>query len=364
MAKDLFRASVTYEPFHSEIREFPIPEVADDAGLLRIEAAGVCGSDIAAHADIAPERILGHENVGVIEVLGSQAAERWGVVVNDRVVVEEYLPCGHCDFCQTTDFRFCSESDPTVGGVRYGSTGIGVKPGFWGGFAEFLYLHPRSKLHKAPGDVDPDLLTLALPLGNGFEWAVVEGGSGPGQTVVVFGPGQQGLACVYAAKKAGAERVVLFGVGKDAHRLKVGKLLGADVAVNIEATDPLSLIKDLTHGRLADLVIDTARGDTATLSSAVSMLRQRGKYLFATASNDLSGVPLGDAQWKTLSLRGIRGHSYAAVEWAIGQISKDPDVLVNLVSKSFGLEDVDLAIRATANEAGQDSVHVSVLPWS
>ncbi len=364
MTKDLFRASVTYEPFRSEIREFPVPEITDDAGLLRIEAAGVCGSDIAAHGEVAPERILGHENVGVIEVLGSEAAERWGVAVNDRVVVEEYLPCGHCDFCQTTDFRFCSESDPTVGGVRYGSTGIGVEPGFWGGFAEFMYLHPRSRLHKAPGDVDPELLTLALPLGNGFEWAVVEGGSGPGQTVVVFGPGQQGLACVYAAKKAGADRVVLFGVGKDIHRLKVGKLLGADVAVNIESGDALSIIREVTHGRLADVVIDTARGDAATLSSAVSMLRQRGKYLFATARNDVSGVPLGDAQWKTLSLRGIRGHSYAAVEWAIDQISKDRAVLANLVSQSFELDDVDLAIRTTANEAGQDSIHVSVLPWS
>lgn len=354
---------MTYEPFRSEIREFQLPEIADDAGLLRIEAAGVCGSDIGAHAEVAPERILGHENVGVIEVLGSKAAVRWGVEVRDRVVVEEYLPCGHCDICQTTDFRFCKESDPTAGGVRYGSTGITVNPGYWGGFAEFMYLHPRTVLHKAPRDVSPELLTMALPLGNGYEWAVVEGGSRPGQTVIVFGPGQQGLACVYAAKKAGAESVILLGVGKDSHRLKVGRLLGADIVLDIESVDPLPIIKEMTGGKLADLVIDTARGDAATLSSAILMLKQRGSLLLATAKNNVSGIPLGDAQWKTLSLRGVRGHSYAAVEWAIGQIGKDRDVLANIVTQSFGLNDVDLAIRATANETEHQSIHVSILPW-
>ena len=87
VSQKVFQASVTYEPFHSEIREFSVPAIAMDSGLLRVEAAGVCGSDISAHSETAPERILGHENVGIIEQLGAEAADRWGLEVGDRVVV-------------------------------------------------------------------------------------------------------------------------------------------------------------------------------------------------------------------------------------------------------------------------------------
>lgn len=364
MSQNVFQASVTYEPFHSEIREFSLPAIASDSGLLRVEAAGVCGSDIGAHSEVAPERILGHENVGTIEHLGAEAADRWGLEVGDRVVVEEYLPCGRCGICRTTDFRFCSESDPSGGGIRYGSTGISINPGFWGGFAQYMYLHPRSVLHRAPLGVPAEALTLALPLGNGFEWACIEGRSAPGMTVVVYGPGQQGLASVYAAKKAGADTVVLLGTSKDSHRLSAGLALGADVAVDVESEDPVSVVNELTRGAMADLVIDTARGDAGTLSSGIAMLKQRGLLLYATAQKRVAALPLSDAQWKTLTLRGVRGHSYASVEWAIRQIESNCELLSGLSTSSFGLKDVDTAVRATAGETELNSIHVSILPWS
>lgn len=364
VSQKVFQASVTYEPFHSEIREFSVPAIARDSGFLRVEAAGVCGSDINAHSEPAPERILGHENVGIIEQLGAEAADRWGLEVGDRVVVEEYLPCGRCGTCRTTDFRFCFESDPSEGGIRYGSTGISIDPGLWGGFSQYMYLHPRSVLHRAPLGVSAEYLTLALPLGNGFEWACIEGRSGPGKTVVIYGPGQQGLASVYAAKKAGADMVVLLGTSRDSHRLSAGLALGADVVVNVDGEDPVSVVRGLTRGAMADLVIDTARGDAGTLSGGIAMLKQRGALLYATAQVQVAELPLSDAQWKTLTLKGVRGHSYAAVEWAIGQIESNHELLSVLSTGSFGLNDVDTAIRATAGETDLKSIHVSILPWS
>lgn len=357
------RASVTYEPCRSEVREFARPAVSEDAGLLRVEAAGVCGSDIADHARKAKARILGHENVGVVEELGSLARRRWGVEVGDRVVVEEYLPCGHCDLCHTTDFRFCLESDPTRGGIRYGSTGIDHGHGLWGGFSQLLYLHPRSVLHRAPDGVPAELLTLSLPIGNGFEWACVEGRSGPGAEVVILGPGQQGLACVFAAKLSGAETVVLVGTKRDGHRLQAGKALGADVVLNTDDEDIVGMVFELTGGKGADLVIDTARGDSKTLSAGISMLRQRGSYLFATAPEFVDTVPLFDAQWKTLNLKGVRGHSFSSVEWAISQIAKNQELLRSMATHTFGLKEVDVAIRATAGETEHQSIHCSVIPW-
>lgn len=357
------RAAVTYEPFHSEVREIPFPDLPSDGGVLRVEAAGVCGSDIAAHSSKSAERILGHENIGVIEALGDVAAKRWGVKVGQRVVVEEYLPCGHCTTCRTTQFRFCAETDSRGVGIRYGSTALEVSPSLWGGYSQYLFLHPRTILHDAPAAVPAELLTLALPLGNGYEWAVVEGGCSTGKTVVVFGPGQQGLACVYAAKQAGADRVILFGLEHDAHRLEAATALGADHCFRLERCDPVEEVRKLTGGQLADIVIDTARGDVSTISAGIEMLKQCGQLLLATAENSTGTLPMRSAQWKCLTIRGVRGHSFGAVEWAISHLASDLDRLAPLSTHTFSLEEVDTAILATAGRASDSAIHVSVLPW-
>lgn len=363
MSKSFFRASVTYAPKLSEVREFALPSVPADAGVLRVEAAGVCGSDIGAHSQKANERILGHENVGIIDEIGEIAAQRWGVRKGDRVVLEEYLPCGHCDLCRTTQFRFCKETDSRGSGIRYGTTGIDIEPGLWGGYAQYMYLHPRSILHVAPEGTSSEALTLSLPIGNGYEWACVEGQAGPGKTVVIFGPGQQGLACVYAAKQAGAKNVILFGLTSDLHRLNTAKILGADYALDIASVDPMSLITEITRGEMADLVIDTARGDSKTISTSVDILKQRGILLLATAADRVDDLPIRAAQWKCLSIRGVRGHSYGAVEWAMSQISSNIETLGSMCTETFDLRHVDEAILATAGMTEHKSIHVTVLPW-
>lgn len=355
-------AAVTYAPLKSEVRKFKRPEIQSDSAILRIEAAGVCGSDIGAHQQETVARILGHENVGVIDEIGEVASQKWGVSEGDRVVVEEYLPCGFCDLCRTTQFRFCKQTDSRGGGVRYGSTGIDVSPSLWGGYARYMYLHPRSILHKVSSGVSSELLTLSLPIGNGYEWAYLEGGAGPGQVVVVFGPGQQGLASVYAAKAAGADQVILFGLSTDDHRLEVGKSLGADHTADSSRVDPVHFVREVTGGRDVDLVIDTAVGNTATISAGVEMLRQCGQLLLTTAPDVVNGIPMRAAQWKTISIRGVRGHSFAAVEWAMAQIDSDRARISKMCTHSFGIDQVDIAILATAGRTDHKAVHVSVLP--
>ncbi|MFI6347571.1 zinc-binding dehydrogenase [Streptomyces sp. NPDC050560] len=357
-------ASVAVAPGRSELREFPLPDVGDEAGLLRVEAAGVCGTDVAGYARTAPARILGHENVGRLVRLGAGAARRWGLAEGDRVAVEEYLPCGHCDRCRTTDYRYCAATDSRGGGIRYGSTPVTVAPALWGGYAQYLYLHPDSVLHRVPEDVPAERLALALPVSNGYEWAVLEGGARPGTSVVVLGPGQQGIACAFAAKLAGADHVTVTGLGGDRHRLDLARRLGADLTLDAERDDVVAAMADLTRGAGVDLVIDTARGDAATLGPAVAMAGQRGTVLMSTAPDTADGLPLRAAQWKCLSLRGVRGHSHRAVEWAVSVLAEERHGLGAMCSRSFGLAEVDRAIRATGGEpAGADCVHVTVDPW-
>ena len=357
-------ASVMTAPRSSQVQEFALPSVPDDGGLLKVEAAGVCGSDVRAYERDRPSLILGHENVGRIAAVGPVAAARWGVAEGARVVLEEYLPCGHCETCRTTDFRLCPATDSAVpGSLRYGSVPLNREPSLWGGYSQYLYLHPNSVLHPAPSDVPADHLTLSLPVANGYEWAVIEGGAGPGQTVVIIGPGQQGLSCVYAAALAGAEHVVAVGLAGDADRLESARALGADLTITLgRENDPAELVRSLTGGAMADIVIDTASGAADSLRMAIDLLRPRGTLCLSAAPPSVDGIPLKALQWKCLNVRGVRGHSYGAVTWAMEKIRTRGDELKAIRSRTFGLDDVDLAIRATGGEI-DSVVHAVVDPW-
>lgn len=359
------RASVVISPCRSEVRTFDAPEITPDSGLLKVEACGVCGSDVSAYRQTGQPRILGHESVGVIEGIGSTASTRWGVADGDRVVLEEYLPCGHCPFCRTTEFRLCQESDARrPGALRYGSTGIATPPSLWGGFSQYLYLHPRSVLHRVPLDIPAPLLTLALPIGNGYEWACILGGTRPGRAVAVIGAGQQGLGCVLAAKAAGADVVIAVGRMRDHRRLELAGRLGADHTVDVDTDEAVSAVRDLTDGQGVDVVIDAAAGDQATVGTAIEMARVGGTVVLGAATGVVDQVPIGRIRQKYLTVRGARGHSFGSVEWAIGIIVAGQYPLDEMTTRRYGLGDVDSAIRATAGEQGTDVVHVTVDPWT
>lgn len=355
-------ASVVVAPGVSELRTLPLPEIDEDAGLLLVEAAGVCGTDVGNYFREGPQRILGHENVGTVVKLGRRAAERWGIEEGARVAVEEYLPCGHCALCRTTDYRLCAATDSRAGGTRFGSTPVTEGSGLWGGYSQYLYLHPRSVLHPIPEDMEAHIAAMTLPVSNGFEWTVVEGNAGPGKTVVVIGPGQQGLASVYAAKRAGADRVAVLGLGRDVRRLELAREYGADLVVNTEEQDPVAAVKEFTGGAGADLVLDSARGDATTIGWAVAMVAQRGQILLSTGADSVDGVAMKALQWKLASLRGVRGHSNASVAWAIDALSQPDSPLAAMATHVFGLDEVDRAIRATGGEISSDVIHVTVDP--
>ena len=105
-------AAVKVDVERTELQEFPRPDVPADGALLKVEAAGVGGSDpeLYRKPNHAPV-IMGHENVGLIEEIGPIAATRWGVKPRDRIALHEYLPCWHCKWCLQGDFRLCEEVD-------------------------------------------------------------------------------------------------------------------------------------------------------------------------------------------------------------------------------------------------------------
>jgi threonine dehydrogenase-like Zn-dependent dehydrogenase len=353
-------AATTIGVRKTELRQYPWPEIPADAGLLKIEAAGVCGSDWHAWNADRPARVMGHENVGRIYQIGPIAARRWGLKEGDRVALEEYLPCGHCEFCRSGEFRLCEETEARrPGALRYGTTPVSHAPGLWGGYSQFQYLHPNSVFHRLPEHVPAELAAMCLPLGNGIQWAYLDAGAGPGKTILIQGPGQQGLACVIAAKAAGADRVIVSGLSRDAHRLEVATALGADLTVQADRESLYEKVMAATEGRGVDISLDAA-GGADTMAQAIHAAKKNGQVFFAAASQDPDAR---DLLARRLTLRPCRGHSYHAVELALQYIAAGRFPLHLMATHRFGLEETDLAIRTLGGEGAPGAIHVTVMPW-
>jgi threonine dehydrogenase-like Zn-dependent dehydrogenase len=239
------RAVVQTAPRTLELRDLPIPDVTDETAVLRVEACGICGSDVEQYQGVIPAQlplVPGHEPLGVIEKIGDRAARRWGVDVGDRVAVETLIPCGHCPACRGGRYQVCRGRG---GMFAHGYVPLSRAPGLWGAYADYMHLDPFSILHKMRKDLPASLAVMFNPLGAGFRWAVELPRTGPGDAVLVLGPGQRGLASVIAARAAGADTIIVTGLTRDAPKLALAREFGADgITANTVAPGAIDTIRD------------------------------------------------------------------------------------------------------------------------
>src|SRR6187455_2431071 len=157
-------AALKVGPSTTELREFDLPDVPEDAALLKMEVAGVCGTDVSQYK--LPLRgaplIMGHENVGYLTRVGREFERLKGFKEGDLVFLEHYLPCGHCEWDHMGEYRHCAATewfyDPTA--IRYGYTAIDIEPSLWGGFSHYVYLPLNAVLHRVP-DVERRAVDVA-----------------------------------------------------------------------------------------------------------------------------------------------------------------------------------------------------------
>jgi threonine dehydrogenase-like Zn-dependent dehydrogenase len=363
-------AAVRTGPKTTELREFPMPEIPDDGALLKVEVAGICGTDVKMYAKPVIEApvIMGHENVGTIEKAGPAFVERQGLHEGDRVFVEHYVACYRCAWCRIGEYRHCELTDwrTNPGARRYGYTTSENPYHLWGGFAQYMFLPWNAVLHKVPDNVTSEEAGIVTPLSNGIEWALYDCGVGFMSTVLIQGPGQQGLSQVVACKQAGASLVIVTGTTRDAARLELAKTLGADHVVDVQEEDALTRVLELTGGKGVDVVLDcTAGAGTTPILLGIDALKRRaGTLLVQGELAAFPDFPLKKLTEKAITIKSARGHGYRAVELAIAQLASKRFPLHLLTTHEFGLEEVDRAIRAVGGEVEEDVVHVSLLPWT
>jgi threonine dehydrogenase-like Zn-dependent dehydrogenase len=358
---EISKAAVLLGPRHIEIQAFPLPALGADDGLLRVEASGVCGADwppyIGQRYDFFDvPLILGHEVVGRIERIGEQAAQLWDVQVGDRVVLEEPLACGACAACHAGRYMLCAAK-------RYGCKSTLAPPSLWGGFSEYLYLDPRARLHRMDTRVPVEVAPLYVPVSNGLEWVGDVGGAQPGCTVLIQGPGQQGLGCVVGALEAGAAHVIVIGLARDAGRLDVARQLGATHILCADTDDLPRRVADITDGRLADVIVNVTAGAPQVIQQSLELAAERATIVVAGAAHGPTRELVSDLIWrKELTIKGVRGRYAPAVRRAIALIESEAYPLQALCTHAFAIDQTAQALETVGGEGEPDAIHVIVRP--
>jgi threonine dehydrogenase-like Zn-dependent dehydrogenase len=359
-------AAVLLAPRKIELREFPLPEVDEDSGIAKVEITGVCGADwpiyTGALAEFAaPPLIPGHEIVARVAKIGRRAAQRWGVKEGDRIVMEEYAPCGHCEYCLSGRYYICSGMKMEK---MYGFTSLSVKPGLWGGYAEYFYLDPQALLHKLSDKVPTEVAPFYVPLANGIRWAHLEGGVGIGSTVLIQGPGGQGLASVIASKEAGASQIIVTGRSSDAARLQLAREFGAHHTIDVDATpDVVAKVAELTSGRMPEIVINVTAGAPGAIPQAIQLAKIGGTIVVAGEAHG----PAPDFEpdqifLKELTIKGVRGRTAREMKKAIALLESGKYPLQKLATHQFNLDQVEKAIQTVGGQGDRGAIHVSVVP--
>ncbi len=360
------RAAVQVADRTIQMQEFDVPSDPQPGGaLLEVEASGMCGSDVEQYVGAVRDTglfdypvIPGHEPIGRIAKISSEAARVWGFKEGDRVAVEPFAPCGVCEQCTAGKYQFCTNR------FMYAYTPTTSGSGLWGGYAEWMELRPNTVLHRLPEDLSTQDAVLFNPLGAGFEWAYLEAGTRPGDTVLVLGAGQRGIAAVVAAREAGASTIIVTGLAKDEPKLRLAKEFGATHTIDVEREDTVARVTELTGGHLADRVVDVSAFATQPILDGLEAVRPGGTMVLAGIKG-MKQVPIVSDKvvMKGVTIKGTLGVRRWSYEQAIRVIREHKYPFEKLHTHTFHIDQIDEAVRTLAGEIpGEEGIHITVIP--
>lgn len=247
------------------IKEIPVPEIGKKEVLVSLEYVGICGSDVhyfhngccgSYKVDLSEDYMLGHECAGTIVKVGEEVEK---LKVGDRVALEPGITCGECEQCKSGHYNLCPDvvflATPPVQGCN-----------------EEYIAFPENMCFKLSDNVSTKEGALIEPLSVGF-YASEQGGVKTGDTVVILGSGCIGLVTLLACKAHGAGKIIVADLVEA--RLQKALEIGATEVINSGKEDALKKIEELTNGRGADVVFETA-GSPVTIAQTPFIVRRGG----------------------------------------------------------------------------------------
>ena len=274
------------------VEEVPSPVAAPDEVLVRVEACGICGSDVHGFDGTSGRRIppivMGHEAAGIIAAVGSDVK---GYAVGDRVTFDSTVYCGHCEYCLRGEVNLCDNRQV-----------VGVSCGDYrreGAFAELVRV-PERILYKLPESLsfaEAAMLEAVSVALHAVRVTQLRGG----ERALVIGAGMIGLLTLQAAKAAGCAQVMVADV--DATRLKLAKASGADAVLLASGAELLQAVMEKTGGRGVDVVFE-AVGRNETVSSAIDVVCKGGTVTLIGNITPEVKLPLQKVVSREIRLQG------------------------------------------------------------
>ncbi len=341
------KQAVTYGPGEIAVIDSPDPTPGPGEVVLKVSAAGICGSDLHFHrrppgGEKLCRPLGGPEFCGRVTAVGSGVTH---VVSGDRVGVEPLVGCGRCRFCQAGHYHLCPD-------LKHLS----------GGFDE-LAKAPAGKVYRIPDSVSDDAAAVLDCLACGVH-AVQRYAPRFSDTAVVLGDAAIGLSTLQVARASGAGRVGV--IGHHAPALEIARKVGADFTVNAREQDPLAAVRELTGGLGADVVYESVGGTATTLVEAAQMVRPGGTVV---VTGCFTNAPAPD--WRRLMRHEVNllfSWSYAC--WnGVPEFQLALDLLAAgkvdgaaMVTHHFPLARVDEAFQAALNKGDSGATKVLVTP--
>lgn len=355
------KAAVMQRPGHLEVQHFPLPDPEPGAVVLQMSMSGICGTDkhtfrgeSLQYAGTPHERqiefplICGHENVGHVAAVGGEVLDSDGRPLRpgDRVVPAANVSCGRCWYCQSGQpYYLCERMED------YGNSLNAARPPFlFGGWSEYMYLLPGTRLFRVPEELPDHVAVLTEPMAvtHGFDRARRLNDTFA-ETVVVYGVGPLGMCHVIKARLMGAGKVI--AIDRFPSRLQRAGELGASEVLDASVLDSdelLARVHEQTGGRGADIVLDCS-GVPETFVMSLRMARLGGTVVEAGAFVDMGPVqinPNADICTKNVAVLGIGGETAEAYQPAMELLARSLDrlPLETMVSHRLPLEEAQRAI--------------------
>ena len=349
------RAAVWKGRYDIEIRDIPIPEVRDDGLLLKVEAAGICGTDGHLIQDDPPyPAIMSHEVCGKIVSMGARANQTLNVFggplkEGDRIVLYPWITCGKCPSCLSTRPGTCTVCDNSfVYGVPYSRLGLegaetissDIKnwPYFMGGFAEYTYVFPETYVWKVPDSMPSDIAALLDPMAVAMRAlemtltgpGIMEAGLTTDSRVTVIGSGQVGVLSALLARLMGARQVIMIG-SRETRLNLTREIAKADHLIDYHQysrQERIDKVRDLTNGG-ADVVIQCSN-NVDTFVDGLEMMRRLGTYIevgnMVNQGREISFDPARLVCSKHARILGMSANHPAAFNKAFGILERHKEL--------------------------------------